>query len=131
MLSLILISFPEEWQRVIYVLLRKPRGDQRLVSKRRDIALMSQGMKLLCRMILVTAFPDMAARIHSDQMGWVQAVGAADASMQLAAIIDMARQSRQPLYFCTPRERCASSRFAIWACTWLGYSLQFIQRLTS
>ena len=29
------LEFPEEWRRVLYVLLRKPRGDQRLVRKRR------------------------------------------------------------------------------------------------
>ena len=65
-------QFPEEWRRVIYVLLRKPKGDQRLVAKRRDIALMCQGMKILCRMILLAAFPDTVARVHSDQLGWVQ-----------------------------------------------------------
>ena len=40
-------DFPEEWMRIIYVLLRKKRGDQRLVAKRRDIALMAHKRALV------------------------------------------------------------------------------------
>ena len=37
--------FPKAWEMVIYVLLRKPRGDQRQVCNRRDIALMANDLK--------------------------------------------------------------------------------------
>ena len=49
-------EFPQAWQRVIYVLLVKPKKDKRLVQQRRDIALMAQGMKVLGQMLLMTAF---------------------------------------------------------------------------
>ena len=70
--------FPKAWQRVIYVLLVKPGKDSRLVRERRDIALMAQGMKLLGRMLLSTAFADMETRLAEEQLGWTKAVGACD-----------------------------------------------------
>ena len=83
---------------MIYVLLRKPRGDQRLVAKQRDIALMAQGMKVLCRVVLATAFPRIEARLAPEQMGWVKAIGASDAAMLLGLVLQNARACRQPLF---------------------------------
>ena len=48
--------FPAKWDLVVYVLLAKPRGDQRLVGKRQDIALLAQDLKLLCRMIKMESY---------------------------------------------------------------------------
>ena len=60
-------EFPQAWQRVIYVLLVKPKKDKRLVQQRRDIALMAQGMKVLGQMLLMTAFHDMESRLAHSQ----------------------------------------------------------------
>ena len=76
-------TFPEAWKRVIYVLLVKPKKDRRLVQERRDIALMAQGMKVLGRMMLSSAFHDMETRLAEEQLGWTKAVGASEASLMV------------------------------------------------
>ena len=79
-------KFTEAWKRVIYVLLVKPRKDRRLVQERRDLALMAQGMKVLGRMMLTTAFHDMEARLAEKQLGWTKAVGASEASLMMHSV---------------------------------------------
>ena len=91
-------DFPKAWQRVIYVLLVKPGKDARLVRERRDIALMAQGMKLLGRMLLTTAFEDMETRLAEEQLGWTKAVGACEASLMLQLGIQLARRTRRTIF---------------------------------
>ena len=91
-------DFPEEWMRIIYVLLRKKRGDQRLVAKRRDIALMAHTMKLLGKMVHIEAYARIQNSLDPSQVGWRAAHGATDAATTLAHVIETAARLRTPMF---------------------------------
>ena len=85
-----------DWKRVLYVLLNKPGNDNRLASKRRDIALMSQEMKLLLQMVRRVCYTRVARRVLHDQVGWVSGHGAFDPAVS-AAIVMQQRHGRRRL----------------------------------
>ncbi len=91
--------FPPKWNLVIYVLLAKPRGDQRLVCKRRDIALLAQDLKLLCRMLKMESYDRMAGRIDPAQDGFCAGHSSVDPGQKAVLIAQMAKALGKPLYF--------------------------------
>jgi hypothetical protein len=80
------------------VLLAKPRGDQRLVSKRRDIALLAQDLKLLCRMLKIESYDRMAGRIDSAQDGFCAGHSSVDPGLKAVLLAQMAKALGTPLY---------------------------------
>ena len=91
--------FPSKWNLVIYVLLAKPRGDQRLVGKRRDIALLAQDLKLLCRMIKMESYDRMTGRIDPAQDGFCAGHSSVDPGQKAVLLAQMAKVLGKPVYF--------------------------------
>ena len=91
-------DFPAEWKQIVYVLLPKKHGDQRRIGKRRDIALMAQGMKILGRMLLGSAYHDMHARLHEAQTGWTSAHNSLDAASIIAHSLQSATRLKTSIY---------------------------------
>ena len=86
---------PEEWRKVVYALLLKPPpNDPDLVSKRREIALMSQAMKLLLAVVRQAAYRRLLGRVSSEQMGWLPGYGCVDVSLTIALRVPPPRQVR-------------------------------------
>ncbi len=90
--------FPPKWNTVIYVLLAKPRGDQRRVCKRRDIALLAQDLKLLCRMLKMESYDRMSGRIDPAQDGFCAGHSSVDPGLKAVLIAQMAKALGKPLY---------------------------------
>lgn len=67
--------YPEEWHRVIYVLLVKPApSNPALITERREIALMAQDLKLVMHMIRATAYRRITGRLRFEQCGWLPGI---------------------------------------------------------
>ena len=88
-----------EWQRVLYVLLKKkPPDDPRLVGQRREIALMPQDMKLFLQMLKLAVYRRVASRVCDAQLGWSPGYGCTDACMALQALVQQARRLGLDMY---------------------------------
>ena len=87
------------WQRVLYVLLKKkPPDDPRLVGQRREIALMPQDMKLFLQMLKLAVYRRVASRVCDAQLGWSPGYGCTDACMTLQALVQQARRLGADMY---------------------------------
>ena len=92
-------AISDRWREVLYVLLKKKWPNRaEIVSENREIALMANEMKLLLHMVRRAAYERVTCRLLVAQLGWTQGMGAGDASLVLAAVLQQAKRLGHPLY---------------------------------
>ena len=92
-------AVPGEWREVLYALLvKKPPNNPDVIADRREIALMSQGMKLFLQVVRHTAYRKVLGRVDKAQMGWLPGYGCIDPALTAASVIQAARRTGRSLW---------------------------------
>ena len=92
-------EWPTDWKRSIYIPLPK-KGDTRICSKNRTIALISLTSKILLKIIQRRIEPYMEREIAKEQAGFKKGRGTRDHINDIRWIQEKCHEFGQPLYLC-------------------------------
>ena len=92
-------AMPDEWHKVLYALLVKPKpSNPEVVAERREIALMAHDMKLFLQMVRRISYQRVVGRVVAEQSGWLAGFGATDPALTLAILTKQAARLHKPIY---------------------------------